>query len=247
MLNYRTEGAGPPLLMVHGFGVTFSIWEELAPLLRPYAQLILPELPGLGASPPPAPGAPYYSACAHALRELREQLQLAQWAVLGYSSGARAVEAYLQLDAPHVSRAAFLCPAFTPGWRALHLRALLALDGRWPAFGDWALSGWRLMALIRALGFNGRNPPLARAWQNSISAQPLPALKATLHQLPRAGATPLLLPPVPALFIWGTRDAVAARPRRPGPHDHFITANHSAPLAAAPAIAEILLPFLQTP
>ena len=247
MLNYRTEGAGLPLLLVHGFGVTFSIWEELAPLLRPHAQLILPELPGLGASPPPAPGEPYYAACAQALRELREHLQLERWAVLGYSSGARAVEAYMQLDAPYVSRVAFLCPADPPGWRALNLRALLALDARWPGFGDWALSGWRLTALIRALGFNGRNPPLARAWHRCISAQPLPALKATLHQLPRAGAAPLTLPPLPALFIWGTLDVVPARPPRPGPRDYFIIANHSAPLTAAPAIAEILLPFLQTP
>lgn len=247
MLNYRTEGAGWPLLMVHGFGVTFSIWDQLAPLLRPHAQLILPELPGLGDSPPPAPDAPYYAECACALRELRQHLRLERWAVLGYSSGARAVEAYLQLDAPQVSRAVLLCPAYTPGWRALNLRGLLALDARWPAFGDWALSGWRLMTLIRLLGFNGRNPPLAREWHRCISAQPLPALKATLHQLPRAGAAPLTLPPLPALFIWGTRDVVSARPARPAPQDRFISANHSAPLTAAPAIAEILLPFLHSP
>ena len=36
-LNYRIEGRldGPVLLLVHGLGVTFLIWQHLAPLLQP--------------------------------------------------------------------------------------------------------------------------------------------------------------------------------------------------------------------
>ena len=247
MLNYRVDGAGQPLLMAHGFGVSFPIWEQLVPLLGPHFQLILPELPGVGASPLPPPGTSYYTACASALTELRIHLGIEQWAVLGYSSGTRAVEAYLQCDAPHVGRVALLCPAYVPGFKALGLRLLIALDARSPAFGDWVLTRWRLRALIRLIGFNGHRHPAAPVWHQSISVQPMAIIKSTLRDLPRAGAAPLALPPLPALFIWGARDLVAAPPHPLTARDCLIPADHSAPISAAPAIAQILLPFLQSP
>ena len=48
-------GEGPPLLLVHGFGGAACNFSELAPLL-PGRRLIIPDLPGHGASSPlPAP------------------------------------------------------------------------------------------------------------------------------------------------------------------------------------------------
>src|SRR5579884_466321 len=96
MLAYRTEGTGPPLLLIHGWGVRYTIWKSLAPLLRPYFTLIKIELPGLGGSPPADPTQPYYPACADAIEELRLALGIERWAVLAYSSGTRAAEAYVQ-------------------------------------------------------------------------------------------------------------------------------------------------------
>ena len=52
MLRYRLEGNGAtPLLLIHGWGVTYSVWQNLAPLLTPHFQLIMIELPGIGGSP----------------------------------------------------------------------------------------------------------------------------------------------------------------------------------------------------
>src|ERR1700742_583448 len=48
-------GAGPPLLLVHGFGGAAWNFAELAPLLHG-RRLLIPDLPGHGASSPlPAP------------------------------------------------------------------------------------------------------------------------------------------------------------------------------------------------
>ena len=48
-------GEGPPLLLVHGLGGAAWNFSELAPLL-PGRRLIIPDLPGHGASSPlPAP------------------------------------------------------------------------------------------------------------------------------------------------------------------------------------------------
>ena len=79
MLHYRCEGSGDPLLLIHGWGVTYTIWQNLAPLLRPHFQLIMIELPGIGGSPEVDPKKPYYPACAEAIEEVRQALNIQQW------------------------------------------------------------------------------------------------------------------------------------------------------------------------
>src|SRR5262249_40362492 len=48
------------------------------------------------------------------------------------------------------------------------------------------------------------------------------------------------------LFVWGSRDAITAKPRRLHPNDILIPANHSAPVLAATEVAAAVLPFLTT-
>src|SRR5204862_3993514 len=49
-MRYFVGGAGPPLLLVHGLGGAASNWTELAPLLARRHRLLVPDLPGHGAS-----------------------------------------------------------------------------------------------------------------------------------------------------------------------------------------------------
>jgi pimeloyl-ACP methyl ester carboxylesterase len=245
MLSFKIEGNGPPLLLLHGWGVTYTIWRELTPLLSPFFRLIMVELPGMGSSPPADETQSYYVACAAMVEEVRQSLDIAQWAVLSYSTGTRAAEAYAQRYASHISQMVFLSPALVSGWNWLALQGLIWLDGRWSPVGTWVLSGWRLAGLILALGFNGRYHAYTRDWMVEIGAQAVPGLKTALRDLPDGGRAPFALLPLPALFVWGNHDIVMFRPRRPQPHDCFIAANHSAPMLAAPAIARVVLPFLQ--
>jgi pimeloyl-ACP methyl ester carboxylesterase len=242
MLCYRCVGNGTPLLLIHGWGVTYTIWQNLASLLTPHFQLIMIELPGVGDSPDVDPDKPYYQACAEAIEEIRQELGIEQWSLLAYSSGTRAAEAYLQCYPQSILRAIFLCPIYLQEIWAFFVRLL---DIPHPqTLTQWIFSDWRLYSLIRALGFNWKHHTYTQVWKNEIELQPLNILVRSLCEMPGNGRAPFELPAVPTLFIWGRYDALVRRPRFPRPNDVTILADHSAPMLAAPSIAEIVIPFL---
>jgi pimeloyl-ACP methyl ester carboxylesterase len=224
--------------------VTYAIWQNLAPLLSPHFQLIMIELPGIGGSPEVDPKRPYYPACAEAIEEMRQALGIEQWSILAYSSGTRAAEAYVQRYPCSVTRAIFLCPVYLTELCSLGLRLL---DTAHPpqTLTNWLLSDWRLYGLVLALGFNGQRHDYTDVWKNEIELQPVAILTRMLCELPGKGRAPFELPAVPTLFIWGSRDALTARPRRLRPNDIVIPANHSAPMLAAQHVAEAVIPFLR--
>lgn len=53
LLAWREAGAGPPLVLLHGWSLSGAAFGELAALL-PSCRLLLPDLPGHGSSSPPA-------------------------------------------------------------------------------------------------------------------------------------------------------------------------------------------------
>ena len=244
MLRYRVVGSGTPLLLIHGWGVTYGVWQNLEPLLAPYFQLIMIELPGTGAATKVDWGASYYPACAEAIEELRQMLDIEQWAVLAYSTGTRAGEAYLQRYPRHVTRAIFLCPIYLKEQWMLGLSAERLLDSIQPRLANWIMTDWRMYGFVLAFGFNWHKHDYTDEWMNEIEEQSIENLKRMLLELPGTGRAPFNLSPVPTLFVWGRRDALTARPLRPRPNDIFILANHSAPMLAAPRVAEVVLPYL---
>ncbi len=247
MLPYRLEGDGPPLLLIHGWGVTYRVWRNLVPLLRPHFRLILVELPGVGAANQQVPHESYYPACAGAIEELRAALGIEQWSILAYSTGTRVGEAYVQRFPQYVLRAVFLCPIYLRESWKLALELEQWINARRTGLADWMLSDWRLYVLLLAFGFNLRRNECASEWMSEIELQPRANLKRMLLELPGKGRAPFSLPTTPAvptLFVWGKQDALTARPRHPRPNDVFISANHSAPMLAARQVAEVVLPFL---
>jgi pimeloyl-ACP methyl ester carboxylesterase len=247
MIHYQLEGNGPPLLLIHGWGVTYAIWQKLLPLLQPHFQIIMIELPGNGGSPDVDSDLPYYPACAETIDEVRQHLGIEQWSILAYSSGTRAAEAYIQRYPQCVTRAVFLCPIYLTELFSLLLRVLDNTRPR-PTFEpltQWLFSDWRLYGLILALGFNGRRHDFTNIWKSEIELQRVENLLRMLCELPGKGRAPFELSGVPALFLWGSHDSLTARPRRPQPNDFFIPANHSAPILAPRSIVETVLPFLQ--
>ncbi len=65
-LRYFTAGEGEPLVLVHGLGGAAANWVELAPALARRRRVLVPDLPGHGASDP-APAAPNLAAYADRL------------------------------------------------------------------------------------------------------------------------------------------------------------------------------------
>jgi pimeloyl-ACP methyl ester carboxylesterase len=254
LLSHRVEGSGPPLLLIHGWGLTFSVWENLVPLLRPHFLLVMVELPGIGASPPIKGDSPYYGACADALDRLRAALSIENWSVLSYSAGTRAGEAYAERYPERVAAALFLCPIEARHWGYACLSAewwlqRLAPPLEWlarhaPPLARWLLSGWRMQTMLRILLFNGRQHPRVGAWRQEIEEQSLSDLRPKLYEMPgirRETYADLL---IRALWIWGKRDVMTRPPRRPQSEDVIIDATHGAPLTAAAEIADVLLRFL---
>lgn len=85
-LAATSRGDGPPLVALHGFTGTGAIWGTLA---LPRRRVIAVDLPGHGASPPPAPGTGLPETADALVRVLdRLDLPAADW--LGYSLGGRA-------------------------------------------------------------------------------------------------------------------------------------------------------------
>lgn len=243
-LNYRSEGSGPALLLVHGFGISFDIWQNLLPLLSPHFTLVMVELPGIGGSPMPEAGRAYLDAAADGIEMARLAARIDQWDVLGYSSGSRAAEAYIRKYPQGVRRAVFLCPLRVGPVKAFALRLCLGLDRIVPEFGNHVLRGASLRFLISLLGFNLRRDPHADEWYARISGAPLEALKETIRSLPAFGSRPFEVP-VSAVFIWGDVDLVPRRPRRPQGGDRVIHANHAAPVLSAAQVAAAILDAFQ--
>jgi len=88
-LNVEVEGAGPALMLLHGFTGDVSTWEALLPAFRGF-RTIRVDLIGHGASD--APEDPERYSMAHAVEDLvalLDHLDIGQTAVLGYSLGGR--------------------------------------------------------------------------------------------------------------------------------------------------------------
>lgn len=49
-IAYARRGRGPALVLIHGYPLDHTIWDELAPLLEPHFDLIIPDLRGFGGS-----------------------------------------------------------------------------------------------------------------------------------------------------------------------------------------------------
>jgi len=247
MLSHKITGNGPPLLLIHGWGVSYTIWRNLVPLLEEHFKLIIIELPGIGDSPALASTLLYYPASAEEIERLRQELNIEQWAILSYSVGTRVGEAYIQRYPDRVTRAVFLCPLYLPWWSSLGLRFARWLEKLSPGLMYWILSGWRLRRLILLLGFSGQPHAYADEWQKEIELQQKDSIKRQLYQLPGLGRVPFAMLTETSLFVWGHQDVLTARPRQPRSNDVFIPAHHGAPMLAAQYVAEKVIPFLLAP
>jgi 2-succinyl-6-hydroxy-2,4-cyclohexadiene-1-carboxylate synthase len=99
-LNVEVAGAGPPLLLLHGFTGSVATWAGHLPELSGRATTIAVDLIGHGASDVPADPARYtISHCIADLLVVLDRLEIGRAAVLGYSMGAR-VALHLALAAP---------------------------------------------------------------------------------------------------------------------------------------------------
>lgn len=57
-LNHHRAGSGAALVLIHGIGSRWQVWNPVLPLLEAQREVIALDLPGFGRSPMPPPGTP---------------------------------------------------------------------------------------------------------------------------------------------------------------------------------------------
>lgn len=87
-LTHHRVGSGPPLVLIHGIGSRWQVWDPVLRQLASERELIALDLPGFGASPMPAPGTPPgVASLTRLVGEFLDELGVQQPHVAGNSLG----------------------------------------------------------------------------------------------------------------------------------------------------------------
>ncbi|WP_295466420.1 alpha/beta hydrolase [uncultured Pseudomonas sp.] len=190
-------GQGPAVLLLHGYPQTHLAWRHIAPVLARDHRVVVPDLPGYGASRQHDDRSRWTKRrVAAALIELMDALGLPRFAVVGHDRGAR-VGYRLALDHPaRIERYASLTVVPTPEvWQAFDFRRGLA-NFHWTFLAQPADLPERLLAvdpdafldqaLARMAGGLERVEPLALAAYRQAFRDP--AVRRAICEDYRAGA-----------------------------------------------------------
>ena len=120
-LHYLTAGSGPPLLLLHGYAETSSMWRSLLPEVAERFMVVAPDLPGIGGSDIPADGLDMQSAAIR-LHQLARSIGIDKARVVGHDIGLMVAYAYAAQFPDEVEKLVVM-DAFLPGvgeWEAIY-------------------------------------------------------------------------------------------------------------------------------
>ena len=92
-VHYLTGGAGPAVILLHGYAETSRMWRPIIPLLAKRFTIIAPDLPGIGDSEIPAGGLDMKSAAIR-IHSLARSLGVEKARVVGHDIGLMVAYAY---------------------------------------------------------------------------------------------------------------------------------------------------------
>lgn len=140
-LHYLTAGSGPPLLLLHGYAETSSMWQALLPAIAERFMVVAPDLPGIGDSDIPADGLDMQSAAIR-MHALACSLGIEKTRVVGHDIGLMVAYAYAAQFPAEVEKLVVM-DAFLPGvgeWESIYND---------PAFWHFRFHGPTPEALVR--------------------------------------------------------------------------------------------------
>jgi pimeloyl-ACP methyl ester carboxylesterase len=120
-LHYLTAGHGPPVLLLHGYAETSTMWRPVIPTLAEHFTVIAPDLPGIGDSAIPSDGLDMTTAAIR-IHSLVRSLGVQQAEVVGHDIGLMVAYAYASTFPAEVKKLV-LMDAFLPGvdgWEAIY-------------------------------------------------------------------------------------------------------------------------------
>ncbi|WP_410813205.1 alpha/beta fold hydrolase [Micromonospora sp. 067-2] len=150
-LNVALEGAGPPVLLLHGWPHTWQVWRQVLPLLTGRRQVIAPDLRGLGDSARTEDG---FDAATGAedMLGLLDALDVRRADVVALDAGVPAAFLLAALHPGRVRRlvlmeallpglpGGFAAPPWWFGFHAVPGLAESVLEGHEDAYLDWFLT-----------------------------------------------------------------------------------------------------------
>jgi pimeloyl-ACP methyl ester carboxylesterase len=98
MLYYEDEGNGSPVILLHGFGESGNIWNQQVDFLKTFFRIIIPDLPGSGASMMPEIGEQFLTMddYAEAIKIMLEQENIKTCTLIGHSMGGYITMAFAE-------------------------------------------------------------------------------------------------------------------------------------------------------
>ena len=111
-INLRIGGAGPALLLLHGYPQTHVMWHKIAPSLAERFTVVCTDLRGYGDSAKPPSGPDHAGYCKRVMAqdqvEVMSALGFERFSVVGHDRGARVTHRLLLDHGNRVDKAAVL-------------------------------------------------------------------------------------------------------------------------------------------
>jgi pimeloyl-ACP methyl ester carboxylesterase len=218
-LAWREEGSGPTVVLVHGSPADSRAWNRVVPFLKDRFRLVMPDLPGYGASDP-VTDQPKGRAALMGRAVVRLVEHVGPVAVVaGHSYGGLvALQAALQAKSGTMGRLVVLEPIFIRGLQLLGDPALAVASayfddyvGRVDAGEQGAVS--LMVDFWFGAGAYTRLPEPVRAYLNANAARNVLDVRSSFYDI--ATAEQLAALAIPVMMVHGDRssDVVAAMGR----------------------------------
>lgn len=137
-IHYVIGGKGEPLVLIHGFGQNWYMWNRLLPELSKHFTVIAPDLRGVGESDKPEGGYDK-KTMAKDIHELVKKLGYNNINLAGHDIGLMVAYAYAAQYGNEVKKVALmdaLLPGIEPVWSQVSASAWWFGFFAWPASGD---------------------------------------------------------------------------------------------------------------
>ena len=260
---YRDEGSGEVLLLIHGMAGSSDAWRELIPRLAKNYRVVAPDLLGHGQSTKPR-GDYSLGAFAVSLRDLLDELGIAQATIVGHSLGGGVAMQFLYQHPDYCERLILISSGGLGSDVGLILRLLSAPGAEFvlPIIAPSPVLkvGNKIGSWFTSSGM--RNPRASEIWRAYSSFSDRPTRDAFLRTLRsvvdyRGQAVSALnrlhvRSELPTLAIWGEDDEIipvehghAAMAARPGGRLEVLPGvGHFAHVEAPTEVAEIIDDFM---
>lgn len=215
-LAHHRAGDGPPLVLMHGIGMSWEAWQPVLSRLEAEREVIALDLPGFGASPTPPPGTPPGSASlARLVIAFLDELGLSRPHVAGVSlGGLLAIELALRGRA---ASATALSPAgFHNRREGAFQRASLGATVRLarriaPAAEGLTRQAWQRRLLMSQFYFHPNRVPAADAALALRALAGATWFEATARAITAAPFTGPARVGVPMRIAWAEHDRLLVR------------------------------------